>query len=120
MKPREQQQPLLWTRYYRHYKGDIYQILDISLNNDRPVLYADTLQPVIVYRNIKTGITYVRSRDEFFGEVPAEYGLVHLRFLPIPDPNIVVVNNNDDDTTSSVDNSIESNNNNNNNNNNNS
>ncbi len=50
---------------YRHFKGGIYEIVCEALDSE-------DLSELIVYRNVKTGETWVRSKEEFFGKVQFE------------------------------------------------
>jgi hypothetical protein len=69
----------------RHYKGGLYSIVK------RATLVArgsSASTPVVVYRSVDSGQTYVRDEDEFYDTVPALDGgeprlrFTHVRYAP--------------------------------------
>lgn len=47
--------------YYRHYKGGLYQLLEIAE-------HTETGEALVIYRD-KRGVVFARPYDMFFGEV---------------------------------------------------
>jgi hypothetical protein len=62
---------------YQHYKGGKYKIIAEAKDSE-------TLADLIVYQNIKTGETWARPKEMFFGKVEWE-GKMMDRFILLED-----------------------------------
>jgi hypothetical protein len=60
---------------YRHYKGGLYEVMEMAL-------HSETLETLVVYRNLQTGLLWVRPAPMFLEEVMVD-GVRQLRFTPI-------------------------------------
>ena len=50
---------------YRHFKGDLYRVLDIAE-------HSETGEPLVIYEKISTGQVFARPQSMFFSEVDHE------------------------------------------------
>jgi len=62
---------------YQHYKGGQYKIITEAKDSE-------TLEDLVIYQNIKTGQTWARPKEMFFGKVVVE-GVEKKRFTPVDD-----------------------------------
>jgi len=60
---------------YRHYKGGLYEVIDMAL-------HSETLETLVVYRNLQTGLLWVRPATMFLEDVVIE-GKTLRRFTPM-------------------------------------
>jgi hypothetical protein len=65
----------LTQKYYRHYKGGLYQVRYIALG-------ANDQSYQVVYRSLD-GNVYVREYADFHAVVPLEDGGAFVRFMPL-------------------------------------
>lgn len=56
--------PVAPTRRYRHFKGNVYEVLMEGVRSEA------SLQPCVVYRDVSAGFVWVRRADEFHGTLP--------------------------------------------------
>lgn len=71
---------ILWAKYYRHYKGGLYKIVEgfASLESEGP------LSEYVVYKSTDAGQkVWIRKRAEFFSKVEDQYGNKTFRFEKI-------------------------------------
>lgn len=47
---------------YKHFKGNIYEVIDIAL-------HCEDLTEYVVYKSLKDGKTWIRPKDMFLSEV---------------------------------------------------
>lgn len=50
---------------YKHFKGNLYKVIDVAL-------HCEDLCEYVVYKSLKDGKTWIRSRDMFLSEVDHE------------------------------------------------
>ena len=60
---------------YRHYKGGLYEVIEMAL-------HSETLETLVVYRNLQTGLLWVRPATMFLEDVVIE-GKTLQRFTPM-------------------------------------
>ena len=62
--------------YYRHFKGNVYEVLTC-------VVDANTLTPVVIYRDVEKGWTWTRPITDWNSPVVVN-GTPTQRFKPVP------------------------------------
>jgi hypothetical protein len=60
---------------YRHYKGGLYEVMEMAI-------HSETLETLVVYRNLQTGLLWVRPASMFLEEVEVNGAMVP-RFSPL-------------------------------------
>ena len=50
---------------YKHFKGNLYNVIDIAL-------HCETLEEYVVYKSIENGKTWIRPKNEFLSQVDHE------------------------------------------------
>ena len=70
--------------YYRHYKGDMYQLVSLDvLDANNSASYKN----VVVYKSVKTDEHFMRSEEEFFESVTV-HGKSTQRFSLVPEQEV--------------------------------
>ena len=76
MNPSNPQPELFMSpKRYRHYKGGLYEVMEMAL-------HSETLETLVAYRNLQTGLLWVRPARMFLEEVMVN-GQTIARFSPI-------------------------------------
>jgi hypothetical protein len=60
---------------YRHYKGGLYEVIEMAL-------HSETLETLVAYRNLQTGLLWVRPAAMFLESLEID-GKTIPRFSPI-------------------------------------
>jgi hypothetical protein len=74
---------------FKHYKGGEYEFVCLAFRDTgtpSDPLMAPVIEPMVVYRRIVDGTTWVRPAAEFFGPVGLKHEPYLKRFTPLVPP----------------------------------